>query len=72
MVKMDKSSEKRVTKGRNHVFLAALLALIKRPRHTYEASGSTLLIVAIITIPQSSGGWAVASNREVLQITASG
>ena len=56
MVKMDKSSEKRVTKGRNHVFLAALLALMKRPRHTYEASGSTLLIVAIITIPQSSGG----------------
>ena len=45
---------------------------MKRPRHTYEASGSTLLIVAMITIPQSSGGWAVASNREVLQITASG
>ena len=46
MVKMDKSSEKRVTKGRNHVFLAALLALMKRPSYTYEASGSTLLIVS--------------------------
>ena len=46
MVKMDKSSEKRVTKGRNHVFLAALPALMKRPSYTYEASGSTLLIVS--------------------------
>ena len=60
MVKMDKSSEKRVTKGRNHVFLAALPVLMKRPSYTYEASGSTLLIVAIITIPQSylaAGCW---------------
>ena len=46
MVKMDKSSEKRVTKGRNHVFLAALPVLMKRPIYTYEASGSTLLIVS--------------------------
>ena len=47
---MDKSSQKRVTKARNqafrHVSLAALPTLMKRPRYTYEASGSTLLIVS--------------------------